>query len=165
MTHNCHVCIGQKVQKQVMGTTTCTAVAIAFANLFVHHRYRPVFSQSKQIFTNRTYIHDGFEIGRYEEDLEKLADSINAYTPLSITWVIFEIKAIYLDLEIYERKLFRNTGTVDVAVYTKLVSKFLYLHGRSKHTPHVFTGSLKEELIRYLRSTCDKDTCNLNVKY
>lgn len=38
-------------------------------------------------------------------------------------------------------------------MYTKHISKFLYLHSKSNHPAHVFTGIMKGELICYLRNT------------
>lgn len=156
--YNCHVSIGQKVYKQVVGTATGTAAAPTFASLYVHHKYRPVFLRSKGIIMNRRYIDDGFVIGRCKEDLEKVAHSIHAYTNFSITWSISDSKVIYLNLEIYEEKRFKDTGSLDLAVYSKPVCKFLYLHRKSNHPPHVFTGVVKGELIRYLRNTSDLET-------
>ena len=54
---------------------------------------------------------------------------------------------------------------MDVTVYTKPISKFLYLHGKSSHPPPLFTGIIKGEIIRFLRSTSDELTWLHKIKF
>ena len=101
---------------------------------------------------------------RNREDFLKLAQDLNNATNLNIEWNISNQEAIYLDLKICKGHRFRQYSTQDVEIYTKPISKFLYLHGTSSHPKHVFTGIVKGEIIRFLRNTSDHETWTRKVK-
>ena len=53
-------------------------------------------------------------------------------------------------------------------MYSKPISKFLYIHASTNHPRHVLTGVVKGELIRFLRSTNNRENwakkCSLLFK-
>lgn len=81
---------------------------------------------------------------------------LNKCSNLEVTHIISYNNAIYLDVEIYKGPRWLKEKQLDFSVYTKPISKFLYLHIRCNHPPHVFSGIVKGQMIRFLRNTSDK---------
>lgn len=164
--YNNYVTDGHGVHRQLVGTATGTAVAPAFANLYLFYKFRRIFKDFvSSVIINRRYIDDGLVILRNREAADLLMQRLNTCSNLRMTWDISEKKAVYLDLEIYKGRRFFFHNLVDVKVYTKPISKFLYLHGKSNHPTHTFTGVVKGELIRYLRNTTDERTWKAKVAH
>lgn len=161
---NSYVSVGTDIYKQVKGTATGTAVAPAFANLYLWLKYRPFFSQAGVVL-NRRYIDDGFVITRSKHAAVSLANSLQNASSLDLEWNISSEEAIYLDVRIFKGSRFRGTRVLDVELYSKPISKYLYLHATSHHPRHVYTGIVCGEMIRYLRNTCDKETWIRKVRH
>lgn len=163
---NNFVCDGHGVHRQLIGTATGTPVAPAFANLYLFYKFRRIFKDFvSSVIINRRYIDDGLVILRNQEAAEQLMQRLNTCSNLRMTWDISDKKAVYLDLEIYKGRRFFFHNIVDIRVYTKPISKFLYLHGKSNHPTHTFTGVVKGEMIRYLRNTSDERTWKAKVNH
>lgn len=157
---------GKEIFKQEMGTATGTAVAPAFANLYLFHKFRRIFlGFASSVILNRRYIDDGFVILRNRNAAHMLMERLNNCSNLNLTWEISDRKAVYLDLEIYKGQRFFLKNVVDLRIFTKPISKFLYLHGKSFHPVHTFTGIVKGEMIRYLRNTSDEKTWKTKVAF
>ena len=148
-----------KFFRQTRGTATGTACAPAFANLYLLAKFHPTFlKHGKGILYNRRYIDDGFIVLTDRTTAMELKEELSTCSNLELTWTFSNKGGIYLDLEIYAGPRRREDGRLDLKIYTKPISKFLYLHGISDHPRHVFTGIVKGEMIRFLRNTSDEKT-------
>lgn len=144
-------------KRQVTGIATGSPAAPTIANLYLWLKYREVFQRfNSSVILNRRYIDDGFVVTRSKDACETLARALNEATNLDIEWTISDREAIYLDIRIFKGPRFQTSNIVDVEIYTKPISKFLYLHATSSHPKHVFSGIVKGELIRYLRNTSNR---------
>jgi hypothetical protein len=108
------------------------------------------------IIYNRRYIDDGLLLINDDKQIPLLQTALNEYSNLNLTWQNTTTHGIYLDSEIYEGIRLYETGVLDLQVYTKPISKFLYLNGKSCHPPFIFTGIIKGEMILFLRNTSNE---------
>lgn len=153
------------IYQQMQGTAMGTAVAPAFANMYMHLRYYDLFiTFAELLIFNRRYIDDGLLIvSNNKSELSRFQTQMNNLTNLDFTWEISNHSAVFLDLTIYKGERYETTGIMDLEVYTKPISKFLYLHRKSNHPPEIFDGIIKGELIRFLRNTSDEIRFNIKV--
>lgn len=137
-----------RVFRQVSCTAMGTAVAPPFANLYLHFKFRQVFAMfSPHILYARRYIDDGFVILRQPEAAQNFSDALEAHCNLHFTITWDQTSVLYPDLEIYEGTRCCIRGILDFQVYTKPISKFLYLHGKSNHPRHVHTGKQQPTML------------------
>ncbi len=71
---------------------------------------------------------------------------------MKLTWEISELKATFLDLEIFKNTLFQNTGLLSFRTFRKAMNKFLYLPAFSSHHPATVKSWVYAEILR-LRNT------------
>lgn len=153
MTEN-YVTFNGQTFRQLIGTATGTPVATAFANLYFYHRYGHVFRKyAKYILYSRHYVDDGLMVVRDDFPHESFMNDMNAVCDLEFTHELSQEFAIFLDLKILKGTRHHTAGKLDLEIYTKPMSKFLYLHGSSCHPRSIFIGIAKGELIRFLRNT------------
>lgn len=160
----CHVTTKGKVFKQLKGTATGTAVAPSFANLYAHHKFKETIRTIKGIIINIRYIDDGFVVGRTKNTVLNLINALQSASNLNLTYEVSQVEAIYLDIKIYKGPRFNKERILDTKIYTKPMSKFLYLQGKSNHPEHVFKGIIHGEMIRYLRNTNNEDIWLKEIK-
>lgn len=164
--YNNYVRVGDRIYRQAKGTATGTAVAPAFANLYLWAKFRPVFRRFvSEVIFQRRYIDDGFGIARSEAGARALLAALNNCSNLELTSTVSPTHAIYLDTEVYKGRRWAEHMQLDISIYTKPISKFLYLHARSNHPEHVLTGVVKGEMIRFLRNTSDVFRWKDKVKF
>lgn len=164
--YNNYVRVEDRVYRQTKGTATGTAVAPAFANLYLWAKFRPVFRTfARHVIFQRRYIDDGFGLVRREEDARALIHALNGCSNLDLTYTVHQERAVYLDVEVYKGERWAKSQILDVSIYTKPISKFLYLHGKSNHPAHVLTGIVKGELIRFLRNTSSEHVWNVKIQF
>lgn len=157
--YNNYIGMGEKVYRQLKRTATGTAVALTFPTLYLRCKFQPTFVKYRtNIVMQRRYIDDGFGITRNRESPEAVLHELNECSNLNIIHQVSQHKAIYLDVEVYKGNRMKNQGIADVKIYTKPISKFLYLHAKSNHPRHVFAGIVKGEAIGFLRNTRDEKT-------
>lgn len=155
-----------ETKRQIKGIATGSAVATAIANLYLFIKYRPVFNKhARGIIMNRRFVDDGLVFARTKEAARALAEDLNDASDLNITWQISSSEAVYLDLRIYIGTRFCLENKVDIEIYTKPISKHLYLHASSTHPRYIFTGIVKGELIRYLRNTSSQEVWVRKAKF
>ena len=136
--------------QQVKGTATDTAVAPPFANLYLWLKFRATFAEYRNIILyNRRYIDDGLLLlRRNTKGYVRLREKLSQCSSMKLTWTHSENSAIFLDLQLYRGTRHRQLGIIDLEIYTKPISKFLYLHASSSHPTNIFTGIIRGELNR-----------------
>lgn len=143
-----YVTVDNRVFKQIWSTATGTAVAPAFANLYLWAKFRPIFARyATRIILQRRYIDDGVRMARDEQMVHDMIRDLNTCSNLDLTYEISKEEVVYLDVRIYKGQRWAESRVLDVCIYTKPISKFLYLHTTSNHPQHVFEGAIKGELI------------------
>lgn len=134
MLHNNLIFAEGTTKRQVTGIATGSPAAPTIVNLYLRLKYRGVFRKFiGNMILNRRYIDDGFVVMRSKESGQALANGLNGVTNLNIEWTISNQEAIYLDIRVFKGPRFQNAKIVDVEIYTKPISKFLYLHAASSH--------------------------------
>ena len=155
------------IYRQKNGTAMGTAVAPAFANLYLHYKLRSVIKKyQKYIAIQLRYVDDGFMVIRGDIQLAKsIVNDLDKHSNLNLTLEGAGDSATFMDIEFYKGERFKAVGILDSKTYTKPISKFLYLHGKSNHPEHTFKGLVKGELIRFLRNTSSEKVWNEQVKF
>lgn len=163
---NNFIAVDGKVYKQETGTATGTAVAPAFASLYMYFKFQPPFKRfSNRIIFQSRYIDEGFVILNCIFSVSWVMAFLNACTNLKLTHQYSFERAMYLDVEIYNGERFRRENRYDLVVYTKPISKFLYLLGKSYRSDHDFTRTVKGEMIRFIRNTNSKEIWERKVAF
>lgn len=143
-----------------------TAVATPFANLYLHFKYRETIkSVSKHFAYSRRYVDDGSMVVRNEAVIPQIITTLNNASDLRITLEGQGSSVTYLDMTVSKGTRFQQEQRLDIQVYTKPISKFLYLHGKSSHPEHVFKGLIHGELVRFLRNTNSEQVWLQKVRF
>lgn len=164
LLYNNYITAETVTKRQITAIATGSPAAPTIANLYLWIKYRKVFKRFiSSAILNRRYIDDGFVVILSKESGDALAKGLNEATNMNIEWNLSDQEAIHLDVRIFKGPRFHVSKILDVEIYTKPISKFLYLHAASSHPGHVFSGIVKGEVIRYLRNTSDQETWILKV--
>ena len=70
----------------------------------------------------------------------------------------------YLDLQIFKGQRHRESGILDIRTHTKQTDTFQFLHRESCHPKATFSGFLKGEILRYIRTCSNITDFNSKVK-
>lgn len=134
------------VYRQISGTAMGTAAVPPFANLYLFRKLRRVFYRhQKFILFQKRDIDHGLMLVREAEPAERLCDELEDASNLRFTFDWKWTSAVYLDIEIYKGRRFEKEGILENKIYTKPISKFLYLRDKSNHPESVFTVLIKGE--------------------
>ena len=117
------------------------------------------FKGRKNIFFYGRYRDDGFMIfnGNVNDINEFFNLANNHHRFLKFTHEISQTAITFLDVNIYKGKRFFNDSILDMKTYFKPTNSFLYLHRNSCHNRHVFSALIKNEVVRYIKTTSDQD--------
>lgn len=144
--------------KQQIGAAIGAIPSPQVCNILMYQILNDILSKfkfRKQIFYIGRYMDDGIIIfdGTNSQltELFEVANSHHKY--FKFTHEISEKEIIFLDLKIYKGSRFQCNKILDTKIYFKPTNTFLYLHRGSCHNPHVFSGFIKGEVIRYIRNT------------
>ncbi len=92
---NNYISFEGKIYRQLQGTATGTAVAPAFANLYLHFKYKDLLWDNDKIQVQLRFIDDGFMVVDNKEEADKIMRNMNARCNLSFTHDISETSAIF----------------------------------------------------------------------
>jgi hypothetical protein len=118
------------------------------------------FPFQQNIVYHGRYRDDGFIIYQGEMDeIHQFFQIANSYHPLlKFTYEISDKEMNFLDITLFKGERFELEGILDVKTFIKPTNTFQYLERNSAHSPSVFKGIIKGEIIRHLRNTSD---CNI----
>ena len=118
------------------------------------------FPFQQNIVYHGRYRDDGFIIYQGEMDeIHQFFQIANSHHPLlKFTYEISDKEMNFLDITLFKGERFELKGILDVKTFIKPTNTFQYLERNSAHSPSVFKGIIKGEIIRHLRNTSD---CNI----
>ena len=153
---------------QVRGTAMGTKMAPAYANIFMadlEHRIIEGLTNKPRLW--KRFIDDILAIwtGNPDDVMNTLNQLNRTHKTIKFTHEISPDHVVFMDLEIYKGKRFRETGKLDIRPHFKPTNKFQYLHYSSSHPKATFKGIVRGELTRILRSSSDQDTYNHNKRF
>jgi hypothetical protein len=153
MTNN-YFSLGSDVYEQIhggaMGTPCMPPVANIHMAYWVEARVHAAATYWPRIY--KRFIDDGFLV--WEQDrasLDAFLLAIGSALPtINITWHVSTTSIAYMDLVI-TKDLTVSGATVPLVIgtYQKPHNRYLYIPRVSFHRPHVFSGFVRGELIRY----------------
>jgi hypothetical protein len=86
--------------------------------------------------------------------LEHFIARINTlHDTLTFTYVASHTEIQFLDLVIYKGNRFKASNILDIKCFTKPTETWCYLDRASSHSPSIFPGFIRGELIRYVRNS------------
>ena len=148
------------IYQQIQGTAMGAKMAPSYANIFTDSLERRFLeSEPLQPALWKRYIDDILCVwSGSRESLEAFLRRLNSCHPtIHFTWTISTESVEFLDIRIYKGSRFRETGILNVQTHFKPTNTFQYLHFSSSHPNGVFTGLVKGEAIRFLRSNSSQD--------
>ena len=141
------------VYRQIAGIPMGTNAAVNLANFYLGKLIDPFLINHEGVHFYNRYIDDCFFF--WSQGLDSLstflAEANNLSENIKFTMVIGTDHLDVLDIRIFKK----NDSTFGTKTFSKAMNKFLYIPKKSYHPPHVFTGFIKGELIRYQRLSSD----------
>lgn len=147
---------GSKYYKFIRGFPTGIASGRELAEIYLHVIESPVLARhATELNYCRRYVDDLFAAANCDRHrLHIIAAEYQAALAthgLDITIEIHETSAVMLDQQITKLP----SGRLDLSVYQKPMSAYLYIPAHSDHAQHILRAWVKGELIRYIkRSSC-----------
>lgn len=93
-----------------------------------------------------------------EEEARCFLDKANKiHATLKFKYDISLTQGTFLDTIVFKGNRFRNENILDFKPYTKPSEKFQYIHRESAHPKQVFSGLIKAELTRFVRTATNKE--------
>jgi hypothetical protein len=164
LTHN-FVKYDNTIYLQREGTAMGTALAPAYANLFMATLERRHFESDTRIRFYRRFIDDIFIIVQgTRNDAENLMESLGELHPkIKFDYSIDKHHAIFLDLNI---NLLNRNGQVSIetSTYQKPMNIYQYIPWSSAHPVAVKRAFVKAELLRFCRNSTSRDAYAKTVR-
>ena len=93
-----------------------------------------------------------------EQEASTFLDMANQIHPtLKFKYKISHTSGIFLDTIVFKGKRFEKENILDFKPYVKPSEKFQYIHRQSSHPKAVFQGLIKGELIRFVRTSTNRE--------
>ena len=151
---------GTRFFLQIAGTAMGTAVAVAYATLFMAAIEDHLFTTEPNIKLLKRFIDDYFILwgnNNKQEALSFIHDRLNnMHSSIKITYSLSNVSVDFLDLTIYKGPNMLVNNRLDTKIYQKPFNKFLYLPFNSYHTREQKTAFIKGLLIAYIRANSTK---------
>ena len=96
-------------------------------------------------------------VGCETEAIRFLNEANEMHPTLKFKYEISHQQGIFLDTIVFKGHRFEKENVLDFKPYTKPSEKFQYIHRHSAHPNAVFRGLIKGELIRFIRTSTNKD--------
>lgn len=136
-----------KWYKQTKGIAMGASLSPFIANHWLGYLEKDLFQEIKPIYGGR-YLDDILGIFRHEdlainfaEQYEKLHNNIH------LEWQISTNNANFLDIHFQNQK-----GKIITSIYFKPSDTIAMLHRNSAHPSHTFTGVIKSQILRFVRT-------------
>lgn len=149
---------------QIAGTAMGTALAPAYANLFMASFEKDLLPGLEKAVFYRRYIDDMFTIIEgAEEDVLHFQETMKSLHPsLRFTWEASRSSLPFLDVDVkLQPASFAHGqlgGRIATAPFQKRLNAYLYIPWTSYHPAHVKLAFVKGELIRYVRLCSDHNS-------
>jgi hypothetical protein len=162
--YNNYVQFNGTVYKQISGTAMGTPVAVAYSIIVVFRIERDIIHNI--VFYSR-FIDDVITGFRAQQHLQQFIQDFNSQDPtgrihFDPTSIVVGDKGIFLDVTAsLTLSADKSATTISTSIYQKPANKYLYLHGRSKHSKTILRNLVRTEITRYrLNCSHDKDFYN-----
>ncbi len=145
--------------KQSLGVAMGVKVSPELCDLTIFRMEKEFLKQcTTDMFLWKRYRDDVFAIwtGSIDAAHQFLNYANSLHKTLKFEYCISPDGANFLDTTIFKGTRFALEGLLDFKPYTKPTETFQYLHRTSAHPPSVFTGLIKGELIRFVRTSTNK---------
>ena len=128
--------------------------------LVVNKLVQRIMNTEEKVASFNIFMDDSILMWRGSmKELEEFIARMNELHPsLKFTYTASYNEIQFLDLIIYKGERFRTLNILDVRCFTKPTETWCYLDRSSCHSPSVFRGFIKGELIRYARNSNNLET-------
>ena len=132
----------------------------SISDIVIYYLEERILALAKNnIFTWLRFRDDVFAIytGSINEATCFLNQANEIHPTLKFKYNISETQGIFLDTVVFEGKRFQKENILDFKPYVKPSEAFQYIHRLSSHPKSVFSGLIKGELIRFVRTSTNKE--------
>jgi hypothetical protein len=142
------------VFEQREGIPTGANCSVELSNFWLSVRETPLLQDTSHLFFYTRYIDDLLVLALPGFDHERFASQFNSlHERLRVTFSPWGTRVEFLDVVIDVA-----TAAPMFSVHQKVLNKYLYIPRHSLHEPHMFSGFMRAELLRYLlRSSTEAD--------
>lgn len=121
---------------------------------------------NNKIFKWLRFRDDVFAIytGNIKEAALFLKQANNIHPTLKFKFDMSHTQGIFLDTIVFKGKRFQSENILDFKPYVKPSEKFQYIHRQSSHPKSVFSGLIKGELIRFVRTATNQEDYHKRAK-
>ncbi len=155
LENNAFVFNGQN-WRQSLGVAMGVKVSPELCDITIFHMEKELLkSCENDMFLWKRYRDDVFAIwtGSIERAHAFFTHANSLHETLKFEYNISSENANFLDTTVFKGTRFASEGILDFKPYVKPSETFQYLHRTSAHPPSVFTGLIKGELIRFVRTS------------
>ena len=96
-------------------------------------------------------------IGEIEKARYFLKKANEMHSTLKFKYDISHTQGVFLDTVVFKGKRFESENILDFKPYVKPTEKFQYIHRQSSHPKSVFSGLIKGELMRFVRTATNSE--------
>ena len=130
----------------------------------------------KEIFIKFKHRKNIFFYGRYRDDLlfiyqgdlneiKEFFHIANNHHPfIKFTYECSRKEITFLDLKIFKGERFSQENILDIKTHFKPTNTFQYLERTSCHSRHVFLGLIRGQVIRYIKTSCNKGDLEITLQ-
>ena len=146
-------CFGDCYFKQKIGLAMGSNVSPTLANLTLYPLELEFLKTTNKILSYWRYLDDCLILFQgTKQELEDHIKYLNTMHPtIKFTATISDDHMDYLDITVFKGKRFKESGILDIKMYTKSCETFMYLNPDSTHPPATFSGFIKGEFLRIVR--------------
>ena len=145
---------------QSMGVAMGHRASPAIADIVIYYLEERILAQAgANLFKWLRFRDDVFALYTGSEaEARRFLDAANKMHPtLKFKYEISEETGTFLDTTVFKGSRFGLENVLDFKPYTKPSEKFQYIHRQSAHPKAVFKGLIKGELIRFVRTSTNKE--------
>jgi len=137
-------------------------VSPTLANLALHPLELDFLQNTKNILNYWRYLDECLIIFQgTEKELEENINLLNTmHETIKFTATISNNHVDYLDITIFKGERFKQSGILDIKMYTKECETFMYLMPDSAHPASTFSGFIKGEFLRIIRNSSNIKDAN-----
>ena len=148
-------CFDDTFYRQKIGLAMGSPVSPTLANLALYPLELEFLNTTNNIINYWRYLDDCLIIYQgTEEELKTDIAYLNSMHPtIKFTATISNTHIDYLDITIFKGNRFKESGILDIKMYTKNCETFMYLMPTSTHPPSTFSGFIKGEFLRIIRNS------------
>ena len=159
-TRNHHLKFNGENYYQCRGVAMGHKASPAICDIVIYYLEERILALAEdKIFKWLRFRDDVFAIyiGEIEKARYFLKKANEMHSTLKFKYEISHTQGVFLDTVVFKGKRFESENILDFKPYVKPTEKFQYIHRQSSHPKSVFSGLIKGELMRFVRTATNSE--------